>query len=292
MIKKIIMGILLTTVFGAGSAAIVYQTTNQEMDAVAAESKLTEPQTDVNEQTGEQSIGGPVIAADGIQETAWQESGSIMELDDYGFKFSFGNDEVAYIELGPPEYWQNQGVDLQIGQQLDVEGSINGDMIHAYQLMLTDGQTLQLRTEYGKPLWSGSATQNGNAGDGEHTPDPQASVEEWVTIYGTMTAFQGGNMTIETSEGELIAFKTGQPRFFSEQNVYLQIGEEISVLGYYQDGQFMAGEITQVSTGARLMLRDPNGRPLWAGPGNSNGSGGNGSGGNGNGRGRGKSGRA
>jgi hypothetical protein len=43
----------------------------------------------------------------------------------------------------------------------------------------------------------------------------------------------------------------------------------------------MAGDITQISTGMRVLLRDPNGRPLWAGPGsgNGNGNGGQGSGG-------------
>jgi hypothetical protein len=79
-------------------------------------------------------------------------------------------------------------------------------------------------------------------------------------------------MTIATSDGELISFKTGQPRFFANQGLSLQVGEELTVVGYYDNGQFVAGEITQVSTGSRLMLRDPNGRPLWAGPGNSNGN--------------------
>ena len=45
-----------------------------------------------------------------------------------------------------------------------------------------------------------------------------------------------------------------------------QVGDEIVVLGYYDGDQFMAGDITQASTGLRVMLRDPNGRPLWAGP--------------------------
>jgi hypothetical protein len=49
----------------------------------------------------------------------------------------------------------------------------------------------------------------------------------------------------------------------------------------------MAGDITQVSTGLKVLLRDPNGRPLWAGSSNNggggNGGGGNGGGGNGNG---------
>jgi hypothetical protein len=79
-------------------------------------------------------------------------------------------------------------------------------------------------------------------------------------------------MTMGTADGEIIAFQTGQPRFFAEQGVTFQIGDEIIVLGFYEGEQFMAGEITQVSTGLRVMLRDPNGRPLWAGPGNGNGN--------------------
>lgn len=95
-------------------------------------------------------------------------------------------------------------------------------------------------------------------------------------------SFQGGNMTMGTPDGAIIAFQTGQPRFFAEQGVTFQVGDEITLLGFYEGNQFMAGEITQVATGARVMLRDPNGRPLWAGPGNGNG---NGSGGSNNGKG-------
>jgi hypothetical protein len=90
-------------------------------------------------------------------------------------------------------------------------------------------------------------------------------------------------MTMSTADGELISFQTGQPRFFAEQGVTFQVGDEIQLVGFYQGDQFSAGEITQLSTGLRVMLRDPNGRPLWAGPGsgNGNGNGGNGNGGNG-----------
>ena len=51
----------------------------------------------------------------------------------------------------------------------------------------------------------------------------------------------------------------------------------------WREQRLSAGEITQLSTGLRVMLRDPNGRPLWAGPGsgNGNGNGGNGNAGNG-----------
>jgi hypothetical protein len=56
------------------------------------------------------------------------------------------------------------------------------------------------------------------------------------------------------------------------------VGDIVVVVGFYEGTQFNAGDITQVSTGLRLMLRDPNGRPLWAGPGNANGQGGQGQG--------------
>ena len=95
--------------------------------------------------------------------------------------------------------------------------------------------------------------------------------------------FQGGNMTMSTADGTVISFQTGQPRFFAEQGVTYQVGDTIRVLGFYEGEQFIAGEITQTSTGSRVMLRDPNGRPLWAGPGNSSGAGSR-NGGNGRGR--------
>jgi hypothetical protein len=89
-------------------------------------------------------------------------------------------------------------------------------------------------------------------------------------------------MTMSTPEGEIIAFQTGQPRFFAEQGITFQVGDEIVVIGFYENGQFKAGDITQVSTGLKVMLRDPNGRPLWAGPGNGNGNGNGNSSGRGN----------
>jgi hypothetical protein len=145
-------------------------------------------------------------------------------------------------------------------------------MIHAAEVQTADGQVLAGRSETGQPLWSGGASngqsQNGAQADGDHVPQPQVNVDEWVTLEGTLMSFQGGSMTMSTPDGEIVTFQTGQPRFFAEQGVTFQVGDDIIVLGFYEGNQFMGGEITQVSTGLRVMLRDPNGRPLWAGPGN------------------------
>jgi hypothetical protein len=168
-----------------------------------------------------------------------------------------------------------------------VSGSLNDGIVHAETVTLADGQELAIRTETGQPMWSGGVSnsrgQNGQSTDGSHTPDPQAAVDEWITLTGTLMSYQQGTMTMSTTDGELITFQTGQPRFFAEQDVTFQVGDQIRLVGFYQGDQFSAGEITQLSTGLRVMLRDPNGRPLWAGPGseNRNGNGGNGNGGNG-----------
>ncbi|MFN2212936.1 MAG: hypothetical protein ACK2UM_03730 [Anaerolineales bacterium] len=285
MLKKIVIGILLATVIGAVGIAVAYNLALKEPTPVsAAPAPLADDQDYSSESTGSQQVE-QMIAAQGSVGESWLESGTIVEIDDFGIQFELQDGETVYIELGPPDYWQSQGIELQVGQTATVAGSVNQGMIHASQVLLSDGQALNVRSETGQPLWSGGVTngmgQNGSNGDGDRIPEPQAAVDEWITIEGTLMSFQGGNMTMNTPDGEIITFQTGQPRFFAGQNVSLQVGDEIVVVGFYEGEQFMAGDITQTATGLKVMLRDPNGRPLWAGPGGN----GNGNRGNQNGRG-------
>jgi len=302
MLKKIIIGVLLVSVIGAAGAALAYNATHKEAEVAAtginplaqAQSStgvenIAQGQAQAQEQLAVPAQAGPV--AQGMEGEAWESMGNITALDDFGFDFTTTSGETVYIELGPPDYWQSQNIDLAEGQLVTISGSINEGIIHAATVTTVEGQVLTLRTDAGQPMWSGgvqnSNGQNGQStgsADGSHTPDPKAQVDEWVTIEGTLMAFQGGNMTMSTADGSIISFQTGQPRFFAEQGVTFQVGDQISVVGFYEGDQFMAGDITQLSTGLRVMLRDPNGRPLWAGPGNSNGNGGNGGNGNGGGR--------
>ncbi len=283
MLKKTLLAILFVSVIGAGGAAVAYQSatpdTENAAEAVISPQSQALAQSNQPEQAQDNQPENPVGAAEGLAGETWQATGIIAALDDFGMDLILESGENVYVELGPPEYWQAQDVALQAGQTLTVIGTINEGMIHATQVQLADGQTLQLRGEDGQPMWSGGVEngqgQSSGSADGERTPDPQAQVDEWITIEGTLMAFQGGSMTIGTPEGELLTFQTGQPRFFAEQGVTFQVGDEIIVVGFYEGEQFSAGEITQVSTGLRVMLRDPNGRPLWAGPGNGNGNGGN-----------------
>ncbi|MEN8241512.1 MAG: hypothetical protein ABFS17_06305 [Chloroflexota bacterium] len=288
MFKKIIVAVLAVSVLGAAGAALAYSINASEVEIQAAEvSPIVSQQTanhgsapQANQNAAADQAVGPV--AEGMEGEPYQASGTIVELDDFGMTVQLSTGESQYIELGPPDYWQNQGVDLAVGKIAFVVGTINDGMIHASTVILDDGQILTLRSEDGQPMWSGGATsgqgQSAGSADGSHTPDPASMVQadEWVTLNGSLLAFQGGSMTIATDSGEVISFQTGQPRFFSSQGVTFQIGDQISVVGFYSGEQFSAGDITQLSTGERVMLRDPNGRPLWAGPGAGNGNGGGG----------------
>lgn len=282
MLKKILVGILLVTVVGAGGTALAYNAINQESDNSSTDISPLAFEADSSQSPAVQ-LGGaavrnaPAQVQGSMLGNSWQANGTITEIDGYGFQFQLQAGDSVYIELGPPDFWQNQAVELQVGQSATVLGIDNGGTIHAEQVVLENGETLRVRDESGQPLWSGAENSDRGQGaglaDGEHTPDPQARVEEWITLEGSLLAFQGGSMTMSTNAGEVITFQTGQPRFFSSQGITFQVGDQVLAVGFYQDGQFLAGDITQISTGLRVMLRDPNGRPLWAGPGNSNGNG-------------------
>ncbi len=266
MFKKILIAVLGITVVGAAGAALAYQTASRSPDAAPTLSPVVG-----SPRNGSQAQAGMAQEAEG---EPWETTGTIAHVDDFGIDLETAEGESVYIELGPPAYWQSQGVELSPGQVVSVSGSINEGMVHAFRVQLENGETLRLRSENGQPLWSGGAQQGGNgAWEGTHQPEPQVQPDEWITLEGTLMSYQGNMMTIGTDDGQLIAFQTGRPGFFSSQGVAFQVGDEIVVTGFYQGDRFVAGDILRVATGERVMLRDPNGRPLWAGPGNGNGNG-------------------
>jgi hypothetical protein len=312
MLKRIVVGILGLTVLGAGGAAALYQSTQSASAAAPL-------QTTTNSVAAPQaSVGDP-----------WTAAGKITTLDTIGFTLSASDGTSYYVELGPASYWQAQGVTLAVGDSVTINGYAADGQYHAGTVTLGSGKTLTLRDQAGRPLWSGGAGNgagngqgnggsgnsagngqgNGNAGNGagngqgngsaganglkngSGVPQPQAQVDEWITVQGTITAMNTNRITIRTTANETLTIQMGRPSFAQAQGITFKVGDEVSVVGFYQGTQFSAGEITQLSTGLRLMLRDPNGRPLWAGQGNNaqgqngNGNGGNGQNGNGKGQG-------
>jgi len=106
----------------------------------------------------------------------------------------------------------------------------------------------------------------------------QVAPEDWVTLTGTIGSVSNGNVTLNVNDGTVIKLQMGRPDFWQSQGITLNVGDPVEVLGFWSGEQFMAGDIRKTATGETIMLRDPNGRQLWGGPGRS----GNGNQGKGN----------
>lgn len=97
-------------------------------------------------------------------------------------------------------------------------------------------------------------------------PQPQATVKEWISVQGTVTAVELNALAIETTDGEIMRVELGPEHFWNAQDVIINVGDSVEISGFYEDEvTFVAGMLTKLDTGEILMLRETNGRPLWAG---------------------------
>ena len=86
---------------------------------------------------------------------------------------------------------------------------------------------------------------------------------EWETLTGEVTVVDG-DITVQTAEGDVLV-GLGQASY--REGFALEVGDEVSVTGFHEDGEFKAGTIENLTTGETLVLRDETGRPMWAGRG-------------------------
>ena len=107
-----------------------------------------------------------------------------------------------------------------------------------------------------------SGERGGNAGGGQGRKGT-ASTVAWETLTGTVTGIDG-EVTIQTAEGEML-IGMGQSAYW--QDFQLDVGDEITITGFHEDGQFKAGSVENLTTGETINLRDGSGRPMWAGRG-------------------------
>ncbi len=282
MLKKIIIGILAITVFSAAAAAAAYNLGKQQSAPVVAQDTYTAQDVPASnpENPTVPHQASPQVQAEEIMGEPFSALAQIRGFDATGMDVVFESGETAYIELGPEDYWRSQNIDLRETDIVTIEGTVQEDMYHATSVTTAGGDILVLRTETGQPMWSGGVSNSqGQGGTGEHTADSAAGEAnfqtldvDWVTYSGTLSSIANGRMTMLLEDGSSLSFRTGQPRFFQSQGVTFALGEQVEVVGFYNGDTFSAGDIVQVSTGIRVMMLDPNGRPLWAGPGNGGGN--------------------
>jgi len=99
---------------------------------------------------------------------------------------------------------------------------------------------------------------------------------EWTTLQATVTAVDNYALTVKAANGETVTVQNRPWTFALEQQFAANVGDTVSMTGFYQNGLFEVGQIQNVTTGgATVQVRDTSGRPGWAGRGNGR-NGGNG----------------
>ena len=110
----------------------------------------------------------------------------------------------------------------------------------------------------------------GNSAAGSNLGSTQASTREWITIEGTVSSLTPDGLTVLSDQGEVYEVANRAWRFAQEQGFTTSLGNQLSIDGFFDENNvFEACQITDLTTGESVMLRDESGRPLWAGRGRS-----------------------
>jgi len=116
----------------------------------------------------------------------------------------------------------------------------------------------------GRGAFGGEGASDGrgrDSGTGQGRNETVRSVE-WETLTGKVIVVDG-DITVETAEGEVLVGLGRADR----EGFALEVGDEVSVTGFHEDGEFKAGTVENLTTGQTLVLRDETGRRGGAGRG-------------------------
>jgi hypothetical protein len=118
----------------------------------------------------------------------------------------------------------------------------------------------------------GSGTQGRGNRRGDQTGTGQAHVEEWLTFNGTVTDVDGDALLVQTEDDAQVAVENRAWWFAQEEGFSAEIGDEVTLLGFYEGEELEVGRIDDFTNGQSVLLRDKDGRPMWAGRGRYGGS--------------------
>jgi hypothetical protein len=102
---------------------------------------------------------------------------------------------------------------------------------------------------------------------GDQTGTGQAQVEAWLQLQGTVVSVDADALIVQTADGEQIAVENRPWWFAQETGFWAQVGNQLTLTGFYKGDEFEVGRIDDITSGQTVLLRDENGRPMWAGRG-------------------------
>jgi len=304
MAKKIVLGTLLVALVGILVVGAVIRTLDKTGNVAEARGEgrgwsagesgsLPAVEQDRGPGQGGGAYGrsdgsGALAVGERVVETLSVYEGTVVQAPAAGIDLVLETEGGEEIVVGTgPGYLADQGLVLGAGDQVRVQGFWeDGEFKAAQVTRLRDGLTVNMRDSLGRPAWSGSgqralagqaagAQGNGGGGaglgqgnlSGDQAGIGQAQVDEWLTLDGVASDVDGLALVITAGDGQEVVLD-GQPwRYLLEQSFQVSAGERVRLVGFYENGRFEAGEVVNLDTGQDVLVRDENGRPLWAGRG-------------------------
>jgi hypothetical protein len=102
---------------------------------------------------------------------------------------------------------------------------------------------------------------------GDQMGTGQDNVEGWLVLQGAIVSVDPDTLVVQTDSGQQVVVENRAWWFAQEQGFSAQVGDQVTLTGFYEGGEFEVGQIDDATSSQTVLIRDENGRPLWAGRG-------------------------
>ena len=123
----------------------------------------------------------------------------------------------------------------------------------------------------------GRGNRQASAGGRGQSADTQAQIaehpEDWEQFLGKVLSVNEIAMELATSDTEVFVIEGQSWRYAQKLGFTAQIGDEVSVFGFLENDEFKVGSLENTVSDQIVILREPSGRPIWAGGGSGRTSG-------------------
>lgn len=144
----------------------------------------------------------------------------------------------------------------------DHDGDCSGDLNESHEQ----------RSELGGS-WDGQRRGGGGMGSGGSIAGhSEVETASYITVEGSVVSADAEALVVSTADGETVVIEGRAWRFAQELGYTARINTPITVVGFYEDGEFKVVQISGNAGEVPLQLREPGGRPMWAGGGQQGGS--------------------
>jgi hypothetical protein len=197
---------------------------------------------------------GSQSLADALRVGAAIEEIDILDLEERIAQTDAGNVQQVYDNLMRGSYNHLRSFVATLERQ-------TGEV---YEPQYLDQETYDsaINTPMGNAGYGQGANGRGQGAAGQGRNEIVRTVE-WETVTGIVTVVDS-EITIQTAQGDML-IGMGQSAY--RESFGLKVGDQVSVVGFYEDGEFKAGTVENLETGETIALRDETGRPMWAGQG-------------------------